>query len=373
MANRQRQNSALHIISTVIVAGLLTACAGTPVDVPAIPRLDNYTVREIERVNLLQMSPEMEQFVDLHLASKSKNSGRAWTLAYAVLDPYLLSFDYDPQVTLTAEHAFRERKGNCLTFSNMFIAMAREAGLEAWYREVEIPPEWSSINDTMLVSMHVNAAVRERGTEYVIDVSRRKTNDVEKIRRLSDREAEAQFYNNLGVDALIENDLALAYAYFYRAIQTEKTLAYVWSNIGVVFRRNGQNADAMLAYQTALQLDPQQDVALNNLYTLYDEDGDTEAAAALQARVEKKRRRNPYYLLLLAEVANEEERWSDAIDLLNRAIRLNDREYRFHYALAQSQFHAGKTEVAQASLDRAKRLAPAGIEESALILPDGSL
>ncbi len=373
MANSQRQKSAFHMVSTVIVAGLLTACAGTPVNVPAIPPLENYTIEEIETVNLLEMSPEMEQFVDLHLAGKSRKSGRAWALAYAVLDPFLLSFDYDPQVTLTAQQAFRERKGNCLTFSNMFIAMAREAGLDAWFREVEIPPEWSSVNDTMLVSIHVNAAVHERGTEYVVDVSRRKTNDVEKIRRLSDREAEAQFYNNLGVDALIDNDLAQAYAYFSKAIETEKALAYVWSNIGVVFRRNGQNVDAMLAYQTALQIDPQQDVALNNLYTIYEEDGDTEAAAALQARVEKKRRRNPYYLLHLAEVANEEERWSDAIDLLNRAIRMNRGEYRFHYTLAQSQFYAGKTEVAQASLDRAKRLAPIGIEESTLTLPGGSL
>ena len=63
-------------------------------------------------------------------------------------------------ITLTASEAFHTRRGNCLTFSNMFVAMARYAGLNAWYREVEIDPEWNSREDTLLVSLHVNAAAR---------------------------------------------------------------------------------------------------------------------------------------------------------------------------------------------------------------------
>jgi hypothetical protein len=86
----------------------------------------------------------------------------------------LLDFDYDPQVTLQADEAFAARTGNCLTFSSLFIAMAREAGLEAWYQEIAIPPKWRAVNDTLLVSMHVNAVVEDNGKRYTVDVSRRK-------------------------------------------------------------------------------------------------------------------------------------------------------------------------------------------------------
>jgi tetratricopeptide (TPR) repeat protein len=285
----------------------------------------------------------------------------------------LLDFDYDPQVTLQADEAFAARTGNCLTFSSLFIAMAREAGLEAWYQEIVIPPKWRAVNDTLLVSMHVNAVVKDNGKRYTVDVSRRKPHRKDVARRLSDLEAEAQYYNNLGAEALIENDLAKAYAYFKKALNNDPGLAYVWSNLGVVYRRNEQTNDAMTAYRFALQLDPDQTVALNNLFLIYEEDGNLESAATLRKRVEKNRLQNPYYLHHLAEVANEEQRYSDAIGLLNRAIRMDENEYRFHYTLAQSQYYAGDAEIARASLDRAKQLAPAKLQDGPLTLPDQGL
>jgi Flp pilus assembly protein TadD len=129
----------------------------------------------------------------------------------------------------------------------------------------------------------------------------------------------------------------------------------------------------MTAYRFALQLDPDQTVALNNLFLIYEEDGNLKSAATLQKRVEKNRLQNPYYLHHLAEVANEEQRYSDAIGLLNRAIRMDENEYRFHYTLAQSQYYAGDAEIARASLDRAKQLAPAKLQDGPLTLPDQGL
>jgi len=351
---------------------VLTACASAPAVLEQIPSLENQPRYEVERVALLATSPEMIRWIDQHIQLGDKRKGRAWTLAYAALDPYLLDFTYDPQVTLTAQEAFEQRRGNCLTFSNMFIAMAREAGLDAWYREVNVQPEWNNIDDTMLVSMHVNAAVQESQATYVIDVSRRKQKSVERVRKLSDREAEAQFYNNLGVDALIDNDLAMAYGYFLASIELVPDLAYVWSNLGVVFRRNEQAEDAKLAYRNALEIEPEHSVSLNNLYLIYEEEGDLEAAELMATQVERLRRKNPFYLHYLAQVANEEQRYGDAVGLLNRAIRLDGTEYRFHHTMARSQQLLGNSEKAQSSLDRARRLAPEGFDTASLTLPGDS-
>ena len=372
MVKVHSQSNAFRLALAWLAATLLGACASTAVTSRDIPELKNLPIYEISRVSVLEISPEMRQFIEAHINNKATYRGRAWSLAYAAMDPYLLDFDYDPHVTLTARDAFREKTGNCLTFSNMFIAMAREAGLDAWYREVKIPAEWSSVNDTSLVSMHINAAVEDRGVEYVIDVSRRKTEPYEEVRRLSDQEAEAQFYNNLGVDALIDNDLATAYAYLKTALETQPGLAYVWSNLGVIYRRNAQIDEARIAYQTALEIDPRHSVSLNNLYLILEDEGHFEAAGALAARVEKIRRNNPYYLHYLAEIANEEERYSDAVILLNRAIRLERSEYRFHQTLAQSQYLIGQTKKAQSSLARAKKLAPPELDPNAITLSDES-
>ena len=105
---------------------------------------------------------------------------------------------------------------------------------------------------------------------------------------------------------------------------------------------------------------------------ILEEEGNLEAAEVLAARVEKIRRSNPYYLHYLAEIANGEERYSDAVILLNRAIRLERSEYRFHQTLAQSQYLIGQTEKAQASLARAKKLAPPELDPNAITLSDES-
>jgi len=283
---------------------------------------------------------------------------RAFALTYATLDPYLLNFTYDPSITLPAADAFREKTGNCLAFSSMFIAMARVTGLEAWYQAVAIPPQWSSVNETFLVSMHVNAVVQDRYSEYVVDVSRTKKSKQHKIHKISDQEAKAHYYNNLGADALIENQLAKAYAYFAKSLQTKRNLAFIWSNLGVVYKRNGQMNDAKMAYSTALKLEPGLSTALNNLYAVLVEEGDWLAAEAVQRRVERHRRKNPYYLHYLSIEALDEQRYADAIELLNRAIDLNEEEYRFHFTLARSLFLNGENATALHALAQAKQLAP---------------
>jgi tetratricopeptide (TPR) repeat protein len=361
---------ALPQVCLCLWIGLLpAACTAPTLRVQDVPPLAGQLVPEIHDAALLGVSPEMQQFTDVHARSGTNQAARAWMLAYASLDPYLLDFEYDPLVTLPADEAFRARRGNCLTFSNMFVAMARAAGLNAWYQEVRVPPKWSAVNETLLVSKHVNAVVEEHGQRFVIDVSRRKSTSGEQTRRLSDREAAAQYYNNLGVDALVAGNLPLAYAHFAKALETLPGQAYLWSNLGVVLRRNGQNADAILAYSMALEDEHDHAVALNNLYSLYSELGNLEAAARLERRVESNRRKNPYYLHHLAELANEERRWSDAIELLDRAIDIDPNEYRFYYTLAQAQFHAGQVDTARASLDRARELAAALPVLESLTLP----
>lgn len=378
MRNRIRHDAAhprlglLRQTGLLAFALLLTACVSVPLTRTPIPRLAGYPEVEIPDVDLLRLSPGMREFTKRYASEGDDETGKAWMLAYAALDPYLLDFSYDPMVTLPADQAFRAGRGNCLTFSSMIIAMARDAGLRAWYQEVIIPPEWSAVNETLLVSKHVNAVVAEWGSHYVIDVSRRKKTPLEETRRMSDDEALAQYYNNRGAEALVSNDLPTADAYFRKALESRPGLAYVWSNLGVVFRRNGQTEDAILAYKVAIEQDPGHEVALNNLHTLYTEEGNLEAAAVIEQRVERNRRNNPYFLHHLAEVANEEQRWADAIDLLNRAIRLEANEYRFHYALARAQYYSGQPEVARASLARARELVPPDSMDKPLLLPDGS-
>ncbi len=312
----------------------------------------------------------MKRFIRNHAPEGMANGRKAWNLAYAALDPALMNFDYDSSLTLTAADTFKRREGNCLSFSNMFVAMAREAGLKAWFQEVKLPPGWSSVNDTFLVSMHVNAVVQDSRSEYVVDVSRAKRAEWVRIRKISDAEAEAQYYNNHGADALVKNDLARAFTYLVQAIKIAPDTSYTWSNLGVVYSRNGQLEDAKNSYLTALRINPAETVALNNLHTIYIVEGDLVRAQRVKSKVEKHRRKNPYYLHRLSSQALGEQRFEDAIELLKQAIKLNKEEYRFHFTLARSLLLNGEEAAALQSLAQAKLLAHPDGELDAISLAE---
>lgn len=363
MAHRQFCIRCSRLFGMVTVSMVISACAVQTQRTTAIPPLENQPHIEIENVDLLGVSASMKRFIGNYAPKDMANGRKAWNLAYAALDPILFNFDYDPSLTLTAADTFNRRAGNCLSFSNMFVAMAREAGLKAWFQEVKLTPEWSNINETFLVSMHVNAVVQDARSEYVVDVSGAKRAKWVRIRRLSDAEAEAQYYNNYGADALVKNDLATAFAYLVKAIRTAPDTSYIWSNLGVVYNRNGQAEDAKRAYAVALEINSAEIVALNNLHTIYVHEGDLVRAERLSSRVERHRLKNPYYLHRLSSQALDERRYEDAIALLKRAIKLDKEEYRFHFTLAHSLLLNGEKDAALQSLGQAKQLAP----------PDGKL
>ena len=346
-------------LSIVALALLLASCASTPPRTATIPPLRHQPVHEIETADFLGMTDSMTRFINNLAPASTSPQKRAWTLSYSVLDPWLLPFDYDANKTLTAAETFGSRTGNCLSFSAMVVAMARSVGLDAWFQEVKVPPEWTNIDETFLVSMHVNAVVKGRNAHFIVDVSGTRRNDWLETTRISDEEALAQYYNNLGADALVKQNLPEAYAYMTKALEIAPQASYVWSNLAVVLNRNGQGEDAKSLYHHALSINPQELTALNNLQQLYVDEGDLAQAEEMQSRVEKYRSKNPWYMYLLSNDAIDEQRFGDAIELLQHAIEINDKEYRFHYALARAWLLAGNNAEAQASLERAQRMAPA--------------
>ena len=322
------------------------------------PLLTSEPAIVIPDIDLLEMSPRMDRFLNQYVTEKDGSDLRRQLLAIAIADSSILGFYYNDVRTLTAEQAFNTRSGNCIAFANLFIALAREAGLDARYHEVSIPPEWTSRDDTFIIAKHINVLVDSPRGSYEVDISGREIKAGARRRVMTDREAKALFFNNLAIDALFADDIRTAHAYLVKAIETAPKSADAWSNLGVVLARNEQYSDAELAYLTALEIDGGDRTAMSNLYELYFLQEKLDEAQALQARVERYRQDNPYYLLQLSDEAIEHKQYSAALDLLTRAISKKENEHRLHFAMAKTQYLAGERDAAEHSLSRARELAP---------------
>ena len=350
--------SRLMILFTGVL--VLGACVSLPPqDVTPPPLINAGPAVQVDDVDVLAVSPAMEAFLDRYVLKYKNPQTRLELLTMAITRSGVLGFDYDERYTMTASEAFEARTGNCVAFSNLMVALARRAGLEASYQEVFLSPEWSDYqDDTVLLYKHVNVVVETRNKSWLVDVSGVKIRQSDHRRLVEDSYAKALYLNNIAVEALLENDLPRAFAYVNKAIETDRTVIDPWVNLGVIYGRNEQLEDAAFALRQALRIDPGDLSSTSNLYEVYIEQQNFEAAAALETRVERYRRKNPYYLLRLSNEALVQQQYADSISLLQKAIRKKDDDHKLYFALAKTQYLSGEVVKAQSSLLRAKELAP---------------
>jgi Flp pilus assembly protein TadD len=268
-----------------------------------------------------------------------------------------LGIDYNDR-TYTAAEAFHLREANCLSFTNMFVALARSASLPVSYQEVDVPPDWSLQGDTMVLNRHINAIISTKeGPEHVVDFNIADFRASYDRRKVPDKRAFAHYYSNLGAERLQANDRIGALRYLRKAIEQDGTFTAPWVNLGTLYMRARQPEWASAAWRHALAIDPGEVVALSNLERLYREQGDTAMADEIAQRIEGHRMRNPYYRYYLARKAFDRQDYDSAIAHMRVATRQKKNEDTFYALLGLSYLRRGDTELAREWITRAEQVA----------------
>lgn len=309
---------------------------------------------------VLGLSPEMRAFLDAHVDPGASDDLKLKQLSRAVFDKDAFGLHYD-ETTRTAAETFRMRRGNCLSFSTMFVAMARAVGLHAQYQMVDVPPEWSLDNETFILNRHINVRVdRQPVGVLIVDFNMVDFRANYDLHILTDGQALAQYYNNLGVERMQEGDTAGALASFRRALaDSESRFSPAWTNLGTLYLRHAQLAFAEAAFLEARRADRGNLVAMSNLAHLYDRLGDTERAAAFRRKVARHRWRNPYYHYQIARRAFDGQDYTTAIRHLRIAISQKRNDDRFYSLLGLCYRQEGNEGAARQWLRRARDVAAA--------------
>jgi len=268
-----------------------------------------------------------------------------------------LGMHYETLATGTAAETFERRAGNCLAYTHLFIAMARSVGIDARYREVLGVPQWETSGEFVMLNHHI-AAYGELGkaSTYVADFGFLYEGESSFGRIVSDERARAQHFNNLGAGELVNGDVAAAVRLFARGLTIDRRLAYLWTNLGTAYLRDGDPKHAELALHEALRLTPWDVTALNQLTRLYDVTGRTDLAARYRRRSEAARRQNPYLQFTWALEARDAGHLETAVGYLRHAAETEPDEMYFWLELAKTYVMQGERKDAQHALLRAEAL-----------------
>ena len=316
--------------------------------------------------DILAMSPEMGRFLARRIKPGRARQMRLQGLLDAIFGEDGLNITYGNSRTRTAIETFDERSGNCLSFTLMFVSMARHLGLNAYFREVDEVTSWDQRGDVLVTEKHMYAEVEADNAVVQVDFLPAGSKIYRFTRRVTTPRVYAHFYSNLGVESLTAGQTDVAIDLFEKALRYDPGFTQALVNLGVAQRRSGQPERAEESFQRALAEDPGELSAASNLASLLLAQGRRAEAEPLLERVAGHLRRNPFHHFRQGLIAGREERWEAALDHLREAVRRRPEEALFHLELGRVLVRVGRPEQARASLERALKLAE-GSEERARI------
>ena len=311
-------------LSIVLAAVLVATGATAGVNSAQLGWADEFVRRGLDPervVDPFETTEAMRSFARTAARGASDNVDRLNGLQRALFNSDEFPFQYDPSVTLTAGEAFEQRRGNCLSFTVLFVSLARSLDIETHLMAVNRVRSVEKDDDLVVINHHVVAGFLDGGALYIFDFQ----DDVETLlgqyQMIDDVTASGMYHSNIGARMLRNGNVPAAREHLEIAVLLAPQFPGAWINLGVARGRMGSVEGALGAYEQALQLEPGNASALTNIAAVHSREGRFEAArAALLAAASGTE--SPYALVALADVELQRGDLDGALEFLRKARRI---------------------------------------------------
>jgi len=304
----------------------------------------------------MYVSPEIRAAAE-RIAGGGEDRERLKRLQTALLDRKAYAFEYDAVATFTASEAFALRRGNCVSFTNLFIAFGRALGIPLQAGLVFRRGRSEREGDLVMVYNHMVAVHPKGRTQTIYDFYMTREGTPVDLRLVDDIAVAAISASNRGVEALRAADLDKALVLLERATKLDPTLPDLLSNLGIVKWRQGDTDGALAAFRRGLEIDPHRPALLNNLAALYIEQGRrSEARVALAAA--SVRDSSPYLFVVQGDLELVGGNLKKALTAYRRAHREAPKLIEPLLGIARAEKALGNDAAARRALRKAEKLRP---------------
>ena len=309
---------------------------------------------------------EMKRWLAKQVPRSTRNETQLSWLLQAVLNRTEAPLTYVAGHTGTATEVFASGTANCLGFSQLFVALARELDLPVYLLRVSDLQSFEREGDLIVASAHITAAFGTPDKRRILDFAQRPVRAYRWVDEISDLTAVALYYSNRGAEELRDGRAESGLDLLQIAVRLDPELAEAWINLGVAERRLGDLSSAEAAYRKALEIDPSTVTAYQNLSALLRMLGREQEAEALLGLMDRSGNRNPFSYLALGDLSLRLGRIEEAGRFYRRAVRLDPNLAEGQAALGHWALAAGKPREAQRQLRKAQSLDPKNARVDAL-------
>ncbi|HEY4575856.1 MAG TPA: tetratricopeptide repeat protein [Thermoanaerobaculia bacterium] len=301
-----------------------------------------------------EVTDEMRTWVHSQVSDTGPPEQRLDHLLTAIVATDSLGLTYEGGSTGTAREAFAARKANCLGFTSLFVGMARELGIPAFYLGVDDVERFERDGDLLVISGHVSAGFGMGGGKIkILEFTNAPKADYRHIRQLDDLTAIALYHSNHGAELLRAGRLNEALPWLREAVRIDPELGDAWVDLGVGLRRAGDLEGAEAAYRKALEVNPQGAAAYQNLAALLRLRGHAREADDLLALSTRASGQSPFSYLALGDLSLSQGRLDEARRFYRRAMWLNRDDPEPYAALGLAALAGGDRREAEKWLRKA--------------------
>lgn len=354
-----------HTMHAALLGLLLALLASTATAAsPPVPSSSEETWRRqvLEKgldpdgvVHPLSVTQEMHEVAG-RVAGQREPREQLRHLQQYLFDTDQFPFDYDARGTYTAQEAFQRREGNCVSFTNLFIALGRSLGIPL--QAALIRRGDSELDgDLVVVNNHMVAVYQHSNGVTVYDFSQSRGDRIAGLFILDDVWVSSIYLNNKGVEAIRAEEYERAIDLLTRARRLTPEFTAIHGNLGVAYRLAGELDRALDVYREALELEARDPSVLSNLARLYSAMGkEDEARAALEAA--RLRGASPYLLITRGDLEARQGDHRRALKLYRKARRSDPDLAEPWVSMAEAQLALGRHRAARRSVWEALRREP---------------
>ncbi|MFC1852015.1 tetratricopeptide repeat protein [candidate division CSSED10-310 bacterium] len=324
---------------------------------------DRVTLEEKEKIVIpFEANAEMKAFAMRISRSGQGTNSRCKRLVEGILNKSELNVQYNKALSKTAIDLFYEGEGNCLAYTNLFIALARSVGIRAFYVDASLLVSDVEEKEGMIVNNgHICAAVYAEPELLFIDFTKRVYKHIIGYKFIDDAEAIAHYYNNLGYEKRKVGQRKFSKAEnmegideFVMATKVCPDFYRAYNNLGVAYQQLGNFPKAIDYYKQAIAINAEFASAYSNLGMIFFSTDDFTQAQKYFRKAIRYAKSNHYNYYYLGVIEMKKKNFKEAQKLLMKACRIREDFSLAHLSLSQIYRQQGDLEKADKELEKAR-------------------
>ncbi len=358
-------------IACAVLCLLLAACAAeppAPVREPMRPSLydDSLFVPPAKPVSvdeIFTLSPAMQQFLATDVARREMTSDKIHALVDTLYDRSEGKFKYDANETNNAAGVFASKSGNCLSYTIMTAAFAKQMNLPVQFHVATFGELWDRNHDIDFRIGHVNltlGATNLKGDAYaqLIDFTVSGELHGELLDDIGEDVIVSMYFNNRAAEAMARGKVDDAYWWAKAATQSSVSFLAAYNTLGVIYLHHKDLAMAERVFSRMLEREPENSLAMSNEVIALNALGRTADAQGLSARLAQIQPNPPFFYFNRGVKAMQEGDYKTARTEFTKEVNRASYSHKFHFWLALADYKLGDFDGAQKQLKVAMENSP---------------